>query len=319
MEMLGPNLQDLLTAAGGRFSLKTSVQLALQMLDLIQGVHHKGFIHRDIKPENFCMGTGAKKNQLHLIDFGLSKRFIDSDTNAHIKPNDDGGAIPLEVEDGKLNIGNAWFTTAWMQTGATQGSRRDDAMSLFYSVLYFATGTLPWILEATPEEEDQAAVLALKSLTVADVLCAKLPGHFATIADYLSQLKFPDKVDFRILKMSLGVVLNTGAYDDTIFDWRKLKDTAYLKRQAMHEGRLIAHDKGEASGFDLQTYYGEHAHYLGVETGPELAKMFRAQHRNWAGGPRAQEQMSVARPASEGSSDADSGGGGRPHRKSPRA
>ena len=32
MELLGPNIQDLLTLCGGKFSLKTSLLLAIQIL-----------------------------------------------------------------------------------------------------------------------------------------------------------------------------------------------------------------------------------------------------------------------------------------------
>jgi len=39
--------------------------------------HEKMFVHRDIKPENFMIGSGKKSGDIYMIDFGLSKRFID--------------------------------------------------------------------------------------------------------------------------------------------------------------------------------------------------------------------------------------------------
>lgn len=62
MELLGPNLQDLLTLCGGKFSLKTSLLLAIQVLEKIEFFHEKGYVYRDIKPENFVMGIEDKSS-----------------------------------------------------------------------------------------------------------------------------------------------------------------------------------------------------------------------------------------------------------------
>ena len=45
------------------------------MINRIEYVHAKNFIHRDIKPDNFLIGLGKKANQIHIIDFGLAKKY----------------------------------------------------------------------------------------------------------------------------------------------------------------------------------------------------------------------------------------------------
>jgi len=50
----------------------------------IEYIHSRFFIHRDVKPENFLMGLGPKGNLVHVIDFGLAKRYRDARTNQHI-------------------------------------------------------------------------------------------------------------------------------------------------------------------------------------------------------------------------------------------
>jgi len=94
VELLGPSLGDRFRQCGGRFSLGTTVRLALGMvrlavtccyillnchpplqLDAIEYMHSQGFIHRDIKPENFLLGLGTKSHVVHLIDFGIARRW----------------------------------------------------------------------------------------------------------------------------------------------------------------------------------------------------------------------------------------------------
>jgi serine/threonine protein kinase len=44
-------------------------------------MHEKNILHRDIKPDNFLMGIGKNAHLLYIVDFGLSKRFIQESTH----------------------------------------------------------------------------------------------------------------------------------------------------------------------------------------------------------------------------------------------
>ena len=75
MELLGPSLEELFSACSRKFSLKTVLMLADQMLQGIEYIHCRNILHRDLEPGNFLMGTEKNVNKVYLIDFGLAKLF----------------------------------------------------------------------------------------------------------------------------------------------------------------------------------------------------------------------------------------------------
>ena len=85
MELLGPSLYDLQKLCDDKLSLKTVLQIALQVIDIIKHIHSKHLIHRDIKPENILIGhtSTGKENIIHMVDFGLAKKYVKGDSEKH--------------------------------------------------------------------------------------------------------------------------------------------------------------------------------------------------------------------------------------------
>ena len=80
MDLLGPSLEDLFLFCSKKFTMKTVLMLADQMIDRIEFMHSKWFIHRDIKPNNFLMGVSGRCGLLSLVDLGLAKKYKESDS-----------------------------------------------------------------------------------------------------------------------------------------------------------------------------------------------------------------------------------------------
>ena len=132
IEMLGPSLEDLFNYCGRKFSLKTVLLLADQLISRIQTLHEKGYLHRDLKPENILMGLEENASTLFLIDYGLAKKWKVQPLNEHIP-----------YKDGKSLTGTARYASTHTHLGIEQ-SRRDDLEGVGYVLLYLLMGELPW-------------------------------------------------------------------------------------------------------------------------------------------------------------------------------
>lgn len=131
-ELLGPSVQDLFTICGSKFTLKTVLLLADQMLERLENFHNQNFIHRDIKPDNFALGLYEKSAVCYMLDFNLSRRYRDSKTLNHIP-----------YKENLTLIGTARYASINAHLGIEQ-SRRDDLESLGYVLVYLMKGFLPW-------------------------------------------------------------------------------------------------------------------------------------------------------------------------------
>ena len=90
LQELGPNLEDLLQLCGGKFSLKTCLTIALQILDRLELLHAHGFVYRDVKPENFLIGD-SKGNEHFLKIILKDSTFYFNYIRASLKHDIHGG------------------------------------------------------------------------------------------------------------------------------------------------------------------------------------------------------------------------------------
>ncbi|KAK4531009.1 hypothetical protein CCYA_CCYA06G1866 [Cyanidiococcus yangmingshanensis] len=216
MQLLGPSLEDLFNFCHRRFSLKTVLMLADQMIQRIEYVHSRSFIHRDIKPDNFLMGLGRDSNVVFLIDFGLAKKYRDPRTLVHIP-----------YRENKNLTGTARYASINTHLGIEQ-CRRDDLESLGYVLMYFNRGSLPWQgLKAATKKQKYEKISERKICTPVDILCRGFPSEFATYLNYCRSLRFEDKPDYNYLRrLFRDLYRRKGYQDDNVFDWTMMKQSA---------------------------------------------------------------------------------------------
>lgn len=213
LDLLGPSLEDLFNFCSRKFSLKTVLMLADQMINRVEYVHSKSFLHRDIKPDNFLMGLGRRANQVYIIDFGLAKKYRDPVSHQHIP-----------YRENKNLTGTARYASINTHLGIEQ-SRRDDLESLGYVLMYFLRGSLPWQgLKAGTKKQKYEKISEKKISTSIEALCKSYPSEFASYFHYCRSLRFDDKPDYAYLKRIFrDLFIREGFQFDYVFDWTILK------------------------------------------------------------------------------------------------
>ncbi|KAH0786500.1 CK1 family protein kinase [Histomonas meleagridis] len=204
MELLGPSLSAIRRVLPSKVMSKaTATILAKEMLSCIEELHFRGFIHRDIKPGNFLIRPN-RKNPICLIDFGLSKRYLNKNGQQ------------LKQKDHPGFVGTCSFASVYAHDGEDL-SRRDDLISWIYCIVELVQKHLPW-----PGSKDREETYSLKKSIHPEDLCKNLPDQFIKIYTDVAQLGFYDKPNYRRYFKLLNTAIEELGGAEQKFDWESL-------------------------------------------------------------------------------------------------
>ncbi|KAI1782374.1 kinase-like domain-containing protein [Ganoderma leucocontextum] len=193
LQSLGPTLEALFEIKAKdsqkeRVSLRNLASLVCQMLDVVEHVHSKGIVHRDIKPDNFVLGAPDTEfaGHLYLIDFGLCKFYRDPKTSRHLPD--------LSRE---RRLASRTFATINDHYHRTL-SRRDDMISLAYTIMALLTGILPW--EFPLEDDQDTCGIPREALWNGGVISEGYPVVFSDFFNYAVKLQYDETPDYDLWK-----------------------------------------------------------------------------------------------------------------------
>jgi serine/threonine protein kinase len=205
IDLLGESLEKIKNKCGGQFSIKTVLLLGIQMIQRIQEIHAKGIIHRDIKPDNFLINKTS--NKLYIIDFGLAKKYIDN-SNIHINMLENRGLV-----------GTANYVSINVHNGITP-SRRDDLESVFYVLLYFLNGELPWKIKSSDKQKIELIQTGKMNLINNIFFLDNVPKELITYFLYCRNLKFDETPNYNYLKeILMNLYKNINKTNEITYDW----------------------------------------------------------------------------------------------------
>lgn len=205
MDLLGESLESLMNKHK-KFSLKTVISLAIQMIDLMRYIHSHGYLHRDIKPDNFVL-SGEAKDKIFCIDFGLAKRFLKKS----------GDHIPYC--DNRRFCGTARYASIAAHKQEEQG-RKDDLESIGYILVYLYKGKLPWQGIKNKDKRERYRLIGDKkdSCTEED-LCEGMPKEFVVFLKYVRNMDFDEKPHYSALRNMFIKLYESRGYKNDKLDW----------------------------------------------------------------------------------------------------
>ncbi|XP_035214018.1 uncharacterized protein LOC118187848 isoform X2 [Stegodyphus dumicola] len=206
MQLQGKNLAELRRSQPrGAYSLSTTLRLGLQILKAIESIHEVGFLHRDIKPSNFSMGRLSHNcRNVYMLDFGLARQYVTA--TGEVRPPRAAAGFRGTVRYASINAHRN-----------KEMGRHDDLWSLFYMLVEFVNGQLPW-----RKIKDKEQVGIMKEKYDHRLLLKHLPSDFRQFLDHILTLDYFEKPDYAMLSgLFERCMKRRGIKENDPFDWEK--------------------------------------------------------------------------------------------------
>lgn len=207
MSLQGKNLAELRRSQPkGCFTLSTTLRLGSQILRGIEAIHDVGFLHRDIKPSNFAMGRLQNQTKkVFMLDYGLARQY--TTPTGEVRPPRAAAGFRGTVRYASVNAHKN-----------KEMGRHDDLWSLFYMLIEFLAGQLPW-----RKIKDKEQVGIMKEKYDHALLLKNMPSEFRTFLEHLNSLDYFEKPDYALLhNLFEQCMRRKNIKEGDPFDWEKI-------------------------------------------------------------------------------------------------
>ncbi|KAL5102819.1 Tau-tubulin kinase 1 [Taenia crassiceps] len=190
------------------FTRSTALRIICKCLDALEELHSIGYLHRDIKPSNFCLRRDNAM-EICLLDFGLVRPYTKPGTTNQIRPPRPSAGFRGTVRYASTNAHE------YRELG-----RHDDLWSMYYMLVEFLSGELPW-----QRRSEKSVVKQMKLETEPANLGIKggLPQTIATTwVHELKNLDYYTTPSYRELRKVIEVWLSENRVEwNDPYDWQK--------------------------------------------------------------------------------------------------
>jgi serine/threonine protein kinase len=207
MDLLGPSLESIL-CKNKKFTIKSIILIAIQLINTMKYIHDRGYIHRDIKPDNFVIDN-KNGEKIYCIDFGLAKKYVKRN-NEHIS----------FAKNNKF-CGTARYASIAAHKGYTQ-SRKDDLEAIGYMLIYLFRGKLPWEgIKHKDKKEKYRLILEKKESISDEELCKQLPREFLVFFKYVRNMDFDEVPPYKAFTKMFKKLFDSKNFKNSRLDWVK--------------------------------------------------------------------------------------------------
>nr|XP_023023404.1 casein kinase I homolog 3-like [Leptinotarsa decemlineata] len=176
----------------------------------------------------------AESDRVFLLDYGLASKYLLSN----------GEHKEFCPDQRRAHAGTVLFCSRDAHKGVL--SRRSDLESLAYNIVYWLTGSLPWIEDLEQpldvEKKKNRCFSNLKSFLELS-FNSDFPSFVLEYCEYLNRLQFEENPDYDFCRKIFKKAMKTYGYkDDTILDFDNVQGWGIKKKKqvpARNNVRLI--------------------------------------------------------------------------------
>lgn len=196
--LLGETLEARRRRFGGKLAAAEVVQIALDVLDVLDVVHERGLLHRDVKPSNVLW---LDDGSIRLIDFGIAKTLLEDEQIALTRT----GALP----------GSLAFMSPEHALGVpSELDARSDLWSLGATMFLLLSGRP--VHESQTEVEALALAASRRARSLGSVVSGLPPGLIAVVDRALAfdrRKRFADAAEMSRAMRALSATRVRNTYD----------------------------------------------------------------------------------------------------------